>query len=861
MKKQATLSAKLNRLVLPIIILPLILSGCLAFWVYYRDAGYRLDHYVNDRVKDIQALAKAPAVEQFFISREFYLTEETSFYREKIDQLLAGYLMRPHADGQFYQRLILADHSGTSIAQQGATTPLRLPHASSIGDYLPKIKTLGENAVFQTHDRRSMVQAVAIRIDLNADQTISGSEFCGVIVSLSANPMFNFLEAAINAGLITLVILVVALFCGFFLTKRFIHKITLPLSDLASHVEHISDGDFKVFNPTGTSIEIANLAASFNQMQAELKESNTRIRKQIDLLKSLNILSRKISSSLKLEEVLTLFAAGLQETLHFVQLQFAIFQGDGDPLRYISKMDDDQFRFIASRMRPEDERFVNDFVDAHKSASTIMSPSQADRTPTLFPRLQAEAQLVGIPLRFLEKPIGVIWMAVDPEDTPTEEILDYLDSIAGQAAISLKNAMLFEEINEVKDLLEKDIIERERETREKEKLQAQLMQAYKMEAIGTLAGGIAHDFNNILSSIIGFTELALDDTQEGTLLEDNLQQVFIAAKRARELVKQILTFARQTDEACHPVRVDIIAKETFKLLRSSIPSTIRITQNIRSQSLVMGNPTQMQQIIMNLCTNAAHAMEQAGGTLSIGVSDEVFVADSPHRPESVPAGHYLKISIADTGPGIPVHALSSIFEPFYTTKAPGEGTGMGLAVVHGIVRKFDGVITVDSEPGKGTVFHVYLPVTLEPERSEDAQTETPTEGNERILFVDDERQFVEMGSQALSRLGYSVTAITSSVEALALFRRQSDQFDLVISDMTMPNLTGYDLAAELMKIKPGIPIILLTGYSKKITEEAAMGIGIKAFAHKPIIKRDLAEMVRRVLDTRDGDPATPRASF
>ena len=391
---------------------------------------------------------------------------------------------------------------------------------------------------------------------------------------------------------------------------------------------------------------------------------------------------------------------------------------------------------------------------------------------------------------------------------------------------------------------------------EKDKVTAQLQQAQKLESIGTLAGGIAHDFNNILSSIFGYTELALIDVKKGSSLEASLQEILSAAKRARDLVKQILAFARQSDEERRPMRVDTIAKEVSKLIRSTIPSTIEVTENINSTSLIMGNSSQVHQIFMNLCTNAAQSMEDAGGVLNIGLEEIVIDHQLPPQLSGLKSGEYIKISISDSGPGIPPDIIGSIFEPYFTTKAIGEGTGMGLALTHGIVESYEGTITVDSKLGKGTIFSIYLPITKKIEghlRQEDGKLPS---GTESVLLVDDELPIAKISSEILQRLGYRVTIRTSSVEALALFRSKPDGFDLVITDMTMPNMTGDELAMQLIALRSDIPVILCTGYSKKISEEIAKDIGIKAFVYKPIVRADFAKTIRKVLDEMKGASLT-----
>ena len=389
-----------------------------------------------------------------------------------------------------------------------------------------------------------------------------------------------------------------------------------------------------------------------------------------------------------------------------------------------------------------------------------------------------------------------------------------------------------------------------RDITETRKLEHRIQQAQKMEAIGNLAGGIAHDFNNILSSIIGFTELALDDASEGTLLEDSLQEVYSAGKRAKGLVKHILAFARQSDEKRSPIQPIAIVKEVIDFIRSTIPTTIEIQDDIKSESLILGNSTQVHQILMNLCTNAAYAMEDSGGTLHLSMKD-VFI-DKEKLSIGIKTGDYIEIMVSDTGTGIAPEIIDSIFEPYFTTKAQGEGTGMGLAMVQGIVESYGGSINVESRLGKGTTFTIWLPVTKKRSYGGDYVPEQIPMGTESILFVDDEASIAKMGIQILERLGYSVTARTSSIEALTLFQAKPNDFDMVVTDMTMPNMTGDTLAVELMKIRADIPVILCTGYSKKISDETASEIGIKAFAYKPLVKADLAKTVRKVLDEAKG---------
>ena len=397
--------------------------------------------------------------------------------------------------------------------------------------------------------------------------------------------------------------------------------------------------------------------------------------------------------------------------------------------------------------------------------------------------------------------------------------------------------------------ISEDITDFKKSEAERNRLNAQLLQSQKLESLGNLAGGIAHDFNNILSAIIGFTEVALYDVEKDSDVEKSLHEVHKAGMRARDLVKQILTFARQSDEEIKPMKAKFIVKEALDFLRSSIPTTIQINQNIVSDSIIMGNPTQLHQVIMNLCTNAVYAMEDEGGLLEVSMGDVRFDKFKSIRGQNLKPGDYIKLSVSDTGKGIPSEVVDLIFEPYFTTKTPGEGTGLGLALVHSIVESYGGKVEVKSESGKGTSFTIYIPISNKYKIHDSYEREDLPTGSEKILFVDDEDSIARAGSQILTRLGYTVTVETSSNEALKLFKQTPNDFDVVITDTTMPEMTGDKLATELMRIRPDIPVILCTGYSKKISSEITKEIGIKELVYKPFVKSELAKTVRRVLDT------------
>ena len=381
------------------------------------------------------------------------------------------------------------------------------------------------------------------------------------------------------------------------------------------------------------------------------------------------------------------------------------------------------------------------------------------------------------------------------------------------------------------------------------KMESQLQQAQKMESMGTLAGGIAHDFNNILFPVIGYTEMILMDTPEDSPLKEHLNQIHTSALRARDLVKQILTFSRQDSSELMLMKMQPVVKEALKLIRSTIPTSIEIKQDINPDcGVIKADPTQIHQIVMNLATNAYHAMEENGGELKVSLKQMAFGTLDLINPNMKP-GVYACLTVADTGKGMDKKLTDKIFDPFFTTKAIGKGTGMGLSVVHGIVTAMGGAIQVYSEPGKGTEFHVYMPVEKSLSEEQNIQTKTPLlGGTEQILLVYDEEAILGMEKKMLERLGYQVTSRTSSLEALEAFRTNPDKFDLIITDMAMPNMAGDKLSAELIKIRSDIPILLCTGFSETMYEEKATSLGIKGFILKPIVMKDLAQKIRELLE-------------
>lgn len=385
-------------------------------------------------------------------------------------------------------------------------------------------------------------------------------------------------------------------------------------------------------------------------------------------------------------------------------------------------------------------------------------------------------------------------------------------------------------------------------------LEKQLRQSQKMEAIGTLAGGIAHDFNNILGAIMGYTEMSLDMVPKGSLTQLNLEQILKATNRATDLVRQILLFSRMGEQERQPVTILSSIKEALNLLRASLPATIEIRRIVTAHpdTQLLGDPTQIHQVMLNLCTNAAHAMREKGGTLEVELAEaELSHEDLASEPDLNP-GTYVRLSVRDTGHGIEREMLDRIFEPFFSTKGPFEGTGMGLAVVHGIVKRHDGFIRVSSEVGQGTTFDVYFPKLAVAEAPSDTNAMEIPRGHGRILFVDDEVALTRVAREMLESLGYQVTVENGAIQALETFKGRSSAFDLVITDYTMPKMTGLELAEAILAIRPEIPVILCSGYSEMISEGKLEQTGIREFIMKPVRLREIADVVRRVIQTNKG---------
>jgi len=468
-----------------------------------------------------------------------------------------------------------------------------------------------------------------------------------------------------------------------------------------------------------------------------------------------------------------------------------------------------------------------EWVSKHKK--TLLS-----NTPEKDPRYSKIPE-GSVPFRnFLSAPV-IINNTLMGQIAVADSIRDYSD----------RDIRLLQELADLYAIaIQRKISEDERDT-----LQMQLQHSQRLESIGILAGGIAHDFNNILFPIIGYTEMSMIKIPEGHDIRKNLEEIFKAANRARNLIQQILTFSRRSNRERKPLKVQSVIKETLDFLMIPMEKNIEIRQNIDKKcGYILADRTQIHQVIMNLCTNAYHSMQEKGGILEVSLNQVKLNPYDIIPYMNISPGSYLHLSVRDTGYGMKKSVMERIFDPFFTTKAPGKGTGMGLSVVHGIVKSYDGCITVYSEPEKGSIFHVYLPLmdTHETEITELSSEEPPT-GDERILLVDDEEQVLNMLQKMLEQLGYQVKAFMSSPEAYQYFTDSPDSFDLVITDMTMPKMTGEELAKKIMIIRSDIPIILCTGFSEKMSEEKAKSLGIREFIMKPVIRGEIAKIIRHVL--------------
>ena len=513
-------------------------------------------------------------------------------------------------------------------------------------------------------------------------------------------------------------------------------------------------------------------------------------------------------------------------------------------------VDQDKSDFVLSASEPSDKRqFIEDQVSYMIDKGFFAWAIRERRGVTISSHDHSKQLVLHVIATYSRIRGMFVGVLPDKKNVLPDKSMTLLSIVLLNTANALESLEFYQLLRNQNSNLEKMVAERTRALANSEK---QLQQVMKLQAIGTLAGGIAHDFNNILFPIVGYTELTMDDVPEGSQARQNLDEVLKAANRAKELVQQILTFSRQSSQERRPLKVQYLIKEATKLLRATIPSSIEIECNIdESCGPIKGDPTQIHQIIMNLCTNAYHALQETGGKLEVSLKEIYISYEQSLDRVGMKIGKHIELMVKDSGHGMEPQVIERIFEPYFTTKEQGKGTGLGLSVIHGIVKSHGGDITVFSRPGNGATFKVYLPIIDDIE--EEIHVIEPLiaiNGEERILLVDDEAQIIDIEQQILERLGYKVTPKTDSEEALEEFAAQPDRFDLVITDMTMPKMTGDQLARRMMDIKPQIPVILCTGFNEAISEEKALAMGIDKFVMKPIVKDELASTIRTVLDHR-----------
>ncbi len=604
-------------------------------------------------------------------------------------------------------------------------------------------------------------------------------------------------------------------------SKRYIFQ---PLEKLGNSAKSISDGNLDTIVDLTSTDEIGQLAQNFDSMRKAVKNSIEKIRRTDELAEINKELQKEIEDRSRAEKKLQSSKELHRGFLNNLNAGVVAHAPDTTVIYYNQKA-------LQLLGLSKEQMIGKTAIDPHWKFLN------ADGTEMLFEdfpinrALKNKTEIKDYIVGLLRPNINyVTWVACNSFSVINDDELEYI-------LISFF-----------------DITKRKLAEERKIELEAQLRQSHKMEAIGTMAGGIAHDFNNILAAILGYADLAKEDLPNNNPAKDLIEEVLIAGNRAKDLVRHILTFSRMSNLEQSYVQINLssIVKEVIKFQRSIIPTTISIKSNIdESCGQIKGDPTQIHQVIMNFCTNASHAMENEGGTLKVKISQiELSLNDLKIAPD-LQVGTYIKLSVSDTGTGMIPKLVDNIFDPYFTTKKIGKGSGMGLAVVRGIVKQHGGFIKVESELGKGSTFNAFFPLIekkISAENTEEAEA-LPV-GTENILYIDDEKMLVDIGKSTLEKLGYFVTPLTNSSKALELFHSDPTQFDLVITDQTMPNLSGSELAKQLLIIRPDIPIILCTGYSNMIDNVKSQKIGIKEYAMKPVDKTVLVKLVRKVLDSK-----------
>lgn len=570
----------------------------------------------------------------------------------------------------------------------------------------------------------------------------------------------------------------------------------------------------------------------------------------------------------------------LRKPINFKEIEIAVAQGE-EKLRLMRKIREKQRQLEETNARLEStveertdelkrannelrrsEAFCRSIINASKDCIKVLDP--AGRLLYMNKGGQEQLGIVDI-TGFIETSWIDFWKGKDHEMAldavhkaaggSTESFQGYCPTVQGTSKHwDVVISPIYNHEGEVSRLLaiSRDISEWKRSEEKKTRLGTQLQQAQKMQAIGTLAGGIAHEFNNVLGVILGYTDMIRSDMPPHSRDRKRLSRVLKAGLRAKDLVTQILTFCRKSDNKRIPLNLNVLIKESLKLIQPSIPSSIEIRQNFCTETAnVLADPGEINQILMNLCANAVHAMREKG-VLEISLETVNLSDKQAAQTVSLTAGQYVRLSVKDTGEGLDPQTKERVFEPFFTTKGVGEGTGMGLALVYGIVESYGGAIFIDSEVGKGATFELYFPTMQDIVAEEEAEeTSSPVSGSGHILLIDDDEMYAETVTDLLERLGYSVTTMASSENALKLFQEKPGEFDLIITDQVMPGLTGEEVSREILTIRPGTPIIISTGHSTQMDAEKAKLMGIREFAMKPYVVSDIAKIIKKILTGKD----------
>ncbi|MCB2181797.1 MAG: response regulator [Desulfobulbaceae bacterium] len=668
---------------------------------------------------------------------------------------------------------------------------------------IPTTSPLAKPAIFATDGDEGIMRALDYRGEpvLAAYRYIPFMDW-GFVAKIDESEAFAPLVTMEKRIILFSVLLILAVLTAAFLFSRGITRALLRLEDLTRRV---ADGDYSIVFGVDRKDEIGSLAQSFATMMEQLKD------KRRSLEEYSQTLEKKVEErTLDLLENIEKFKAVFEQAAVGVALL------EKNTNRCIGT--NRKFCTITG--------YTSDEMNSLSLMQIIHTDDHALIAENMEDLLTGKEKEFSIECRFLDSNGSILWIQLT------------VSSMWAASPNSPAHIAVLDNITAKKDA-----------DTEKTRMETQLRQLQKMEAIGTLAGGIAHDFNNILVPIISLAEILLAGEPQGSQKHEDLEEILTAAKRARDLVKQILHFSREREQGLEPLLIAPIIKESVKLLSSSLPSNIAIQLNISDEPVsVLADAVQVHQVVMNLCTNAYHAMRENGGTLAISLLPKT-TSDLP-TDLLLPYESYIELIVRDTGKGMDRLTQERIFEPYFTTKEKEGGTGLGLAVIHGIVRDYRGRIQVESEPDKGTAFHVFLPTyskrTSKIPLPQDEVRICPT-GKEHILIVDDEEVIAESMKRRLAKLGYTITVRTSSIEALELFRHKPEAFDLIITDQTMPNMTGDRMAIEMLRIRDNVPIIMCTGFSSVIDENKARKIGIKAFLLKPVVKEEMAHAIRSVL--------------